>query len=136
MLSSPIRNASATLYSNQDVANVLVFMASKSASVKAIELTRTVFESIHGNLGLLKFSIEELVPTNGDSGQDSKKWDVICSFYETLGSQTPTRYKASVNLTNNTVVIKKLEHDGTEIGTSEGYVVTPTGTGDNASREK
>ncbi len=83
-------------------------MATKSASIKAIELTRAVFESIHGNLGLLKFNIEELTPKNGTAGEESKKWEVICSFYETLGSSTPSRYNVFVNLIDNTVTIKKL----------------------------
>ncbi len=83
-------------------------MPTKSASIRAIELTRAVFESIHGNLGLLKFSVEELIPTNGSNGEESKKWDIICSFFETLGSTSPSRYKASVNLNDNTITIKKL----------------------------
>ena len=81
---------------------------SKSMSIRAIELTRKVFESVYGNLGLLKFSIEELMPTNGTEDTESKKWDVTCSFYETLGSTAPTKYKASVDLKTNTIIIKKL----------------------------
>jgi len=50
-----------------------------SLSIKAIKLTRDVFESIHGNLGLLKFNIEQLIPTNGANGESSKKWR-ICKF--------------------------------------------------------
>lgn len=84
-------------------------MEAKSASIKAIELTRAVFESIHGNLGLLKFTIEELVPTNGTNGEESKKWDIICNFFETLGSSSPSRYKVSVNLNDNTITINKLD---------------------------
>ena len=45
----------------------------ESASIKAIELTRSLFESVHGNLGLLKFNIEELTPTNGTRPKESKK---------------------------------------------------------------
>ena len=73
-------------------------MSNESASIQAIQLVRKVFESVHGNLGLLKFNVEELVPTNGTNGQDSKKWDIVCSFYETLRSTSPSRYKASVDL--------------------------------------
>lgn len=80
----------------------------KSASIKAIELTRTVFESIHGNLGVLKFSIEELTPTNGHNGEESKKWKIICSFFESLGSSAPSRFESNVNLNDHTVTIKKL----------------------------
>lgn len=83
-------------------------MPTESASIKAIQLTRAVFESIHGNLGLLKFNIEELTPTNGSNGEESKKWKIICSFYETLSSSTPTRYEVNVSLVENTVSIKKL----------------------------
>lgn len=83
-------------------------MATKSASIKAIELTRSVFESIHGNLGLLKFNIEELTPKNGTKGEESKKWEIVCSFLETLGSSSQSRYRVSVNLNDRTITIKKL----------------------------
>lgn len=97
-------------------------MPTESASIKAIELTRAVFESIHGNLGLLKFNIEELIPTNGISGDESKKLDIICSFFETLGSSAPSRYKVSVDLNDNAVTIRKL---GVESSMPEKkYVIT------------
>ncbi|MDD5726582.1 MAG: hypothetical protein PHC53_04250 [Patescibacteria group bacterium] len=86
-------------------------MPETSLSIKAIELTRAVFESVHGNLGLLKFNIEELTPTNGVNGEESKKWRIICSFYETLGSSAPSRYQVDVNLNDNTVTLKKLGGD-------------------------
>lgn len=79
-----------------------------SASIQAIQLTRKIFETVHGNIGLLKFNIEELTPTNGAADTESKKWDVVCSFFETLGSSSPSRYKASVDLNNKSVIIKKL----------------------------
>ncbi len=81
----------------------------KIKSVQAIELVRTVFESIHGNIGLLKFNIEELTPKNGKGEDDSQKWEIICSFYETLGSANPSRYSATVDLKDNTISIKKLD---------------------------
>lgn len=84
------------------------FMTNESTSIQAIQLIRRVFESVHGNLGLLKFNVEELTPTNGTNGEGSKKWDITCSFYETLGSSAPSKYKASVDLNNNTVVFKKI----------------------------
>jgi len=56
-------------------------METESNSIKAISLTRKVFEHVHGNVGLLRFNIEELTPTNGTDGKDSKKWKVICSFF-------------------------------------------------------
>lgn len=80
----------------------------ESASIKAIELTRRVFEHVHGNLGLLRFNVEELIPTNGAGDIESEKWDVICSFFETLGSSSPSRYKVSVDLNTNTVHFKKI----------------------------
>ncbi len=58
---------------------------------------------------MLKFSVEELKPTNGSPTEESKKWEVICSFFESLGSSTPARFKASVDLTLNSVTIEKLE---------------------------
>ncbi len=81
---------------------------SESASIQAIQLTRRIFETVHGNLGLLKFNIEELTPTNGTADTESKKWDVVCTFFETLGSSAPSRYKASVDLNNGSVIVKKL----------------------------
>ncbi|MFA6252270.1 MAG: hypothetical protein WCX74_02630 [Candidatus Paceibacterota bacterium] len=96
----------------------------KSASIKAIELARSVFESIQGGLGLLKFSIEELIPTNGDNGGESMKWDIICSFIENLQSSTPSRFKASVDLNNNTVTIQKLTDGDTKMVGA--YKVTKT----------
>lgn len=99
-------------------------MSNESASIEAIRLARTVFEYIHGNLGLLKFNVEELIPTNGSGGTESKKWDVTCTFFESLGSSAPSRYKASVNLTDKTVIIKKID-GGKEIEEKR-FTVTPT----------
>lgn len=83
-------------------------MPNESASIEAIQLVRSVFEHVHGNLGVLRFNIEELTPTNGTNGENSKKWKVICSFFETVGSSSPSRYESSVNLNDKTVTIKKL----------------------------
>ncbi|SRR5258708_5145467 len=101
---------------------------SESDSIKAIQLTRSVFESVHGNLGLLKFNIEELSPIESE---ESKKWKVICSFYETLGSTSPSRYEVSVDLNTNTVSIKKLS--GTESKELDGTKWTVT---ENKESEK
>jgi len=90
----------------------------ESASINAIQLTRRVFESVHGNIGLLNFNVEELTPTNGSANEESKKWKIICSFYETLGSTAPSRYEVSVDLNTNTVSIKKLS--GPESKTLDG----------------
>lgn len=98
-------------------------MPTESASIEAIKLARAVFESIHGNLGLLKFNVEELTPVNGATGEESKKWDIVCSFFETLGSTAPSRYKVSVNLNDNTVVIKKLSGEQSE--PEKRYTVKP-----------
>ena len=80
----------------------------ESASIQAIQLVRRVFEHVHGNLGVLRFNVEELTPTNGTGNEESKKWDVIFSFYETLGSTHPSKYTASVDLTKNTISFKKI----------------------------
>ena len=80
----------------------------ESLSIRAIQLTRKVFETVHGNLGLLKFNIDELTPTNGTADTESKKWDVVCTFFETLSSSEPSKYKASVDLNNNSIIIKKI----------------------------
>ncbi len=96
----------------------------ESASIKAIELTRRVFEHIHGNLGLLKFNVEDLKPTNGTTAEESKKWDIVCSFYETLGSSSPSRYKVSVDLNNNTVRFEKISGSSEKSSVEKGsYVV-------------
>lgn len=100
----------------------------KSSSVKAIQLAKTVFESINGNLGLLKFNIEELTPittsiTPTESDSEPKEWIIICSFFESLGSVSPSRYQAIVNLNDNIVSIKKL--DTTQLETEKKYKVEP-----------
>lgn len=79
-----------------------------SASVKAVQLVRSLFEAIHGNIGLLKFNIDELEPLNGKNGKESKIWKVVCTFYETLGSTSPSKYEARVNLEDNSIELKKL----------------------------
>lgn len=81
----------------------------KSNSIKAIELTRQVFESIYGNLGLLKFNVESLVPTNGTNDQDSQKWAIKCSLYRTLGDIEPTRFEVSVDLNENLITFNETE---------------------------
>ncbi|MGD0976888.1 MAG: hypothetical protein ABR875_01160 [Minisyncoccia bacterium] len=94
-------------------------MPTKSASIQAIDLTRAVFESIHGNIGLLKFNVEELTPKNGKNGEDSKKWEIVCSFLETLGSSSQSRYRVFVDLNDRTVTIKKLSSGQGEAGLNE-----------------
>lgn len=80
----------------------------QTKQIRAIELVKSLFESIHGNLGLLKFSLEKLKPNNGD-GENSDKWLVICSFYKTLSSQEPTIYQADVDLKENLVSVKAIK---------------------------
>ncbi|MFH1439306.1 MAG: hypothetical protein ABIG89_01990 [Candidatus Woesearchaeota archaeon] len=82
----------------------------KPKQIQAIELVKSLFESIHGNLGLLKFSLEKLEPNNGN-GKDSDKWIVVCSFYKTFSSQEPTVYEANVNLKENLVSIIAIKGD-------------------------
>ena len=100
----------------------------KPKQIRAIELVRNLFEAIHGNLGLLKFSLEKLEPNNG-KGKDSDKWIVICSFYKTLSSQEPTVYKADVDLTENLVSINAIkgEVDGE---TQKKYKLVEKSSGD------
>jgi len=86
-------------------------MPKQSKSIQAIKLTRTIFEHIHGNLGLLKFNIEELKPINGPDEEESEKWEIICSFYETLGSSAPSRYKVTVNLKDRSATLLKVSGD-------------------------
>jgi len=80
----------------------------ESPSVEVITLARAAFSSAQGQLGLIKFTIEELVPADKSNTADPKIWSLTCSFYESLGSPSPTRYNALVNLTDKTVSIKKV----------------------------
>ena len=81
---------------------------SESASVEAITLARAAFSSAQGDLGLIKFSVEELVPSDKSADMASRTWELTCSFYENMGSPTPTKYKAIINLDSKTVSIKKM----------------------------
>lgn len=98
----------------------------ESKSVQAINLARKVFEAIHGNLGLLKFNVEQLTPTNGSPSEESKKWNIICSFYETIGSSSPSRYEVNVDLNNNTVDFKKLSGSPSDKPEEGAYRVVKT----------
>lgn len=82
-----------------------------SLSVQAIKLARAAFSSAQGQLGLIKFTVEELTPVE-DS--DSKKWNLICSFYENLGNPNPTKYNAVINTEDKTVSIKKIGVEDSE----------------------
>lgn len=84
----------------------------KPKQIQAVELVKTLFEYIQGNLGLLRFSIDTLEPINGKGQTESDKWRVVCSFYETLSSQSPTIYDAEVNLVDKTVKVNKKGKDG------------------------
>lgn len=99
----------------------------EQTSIKAIELTRKVFEHIHGNLGLLRFNVEELTPTNGTDTEASKKWKIICSFYETLGSTEPSKFEVNVDLNTNTVRFHKIAGISVDPKKDEGsYTVKKT----------
>jgi hypothetical protein len=80
-----------------------------SNSIKAIKLARQAFEAIKGNVGLLRFNVENLIPTNGSNGEESKKWDVYCSIYESLTDTEPTKYKVEVDLYKNTLTLNKID---------------------------
>jgi len=83
-------------------------MEQKPKQIQVVELVRTLFEYIHGNMGLLKFSVDSLQPDNGH-GTDSDKWKVVCSFYKTLGSSQPTMYEVDVDLKTKTVSMKAIK---------------------------
>jgi len=96
-------------------------MPPETSSIKAIRLVKTVFEFVHGNLGVLKFNIDELNPINGTDSEEAKRWKVVCSFFETIGSSSPSKYEAIVNLNDDTVTIKKLD---VEQAKEQKYTVT------------
>jgi hypothetical protein len=98
----------------------------ESNSIIAINLARRVFEHVHGNLGLLRFNVEELQPTNGTPTEASKKWKIICSFFETLSSAAPSRYEVNVDLNDNTVRFKKIAGPATEQKAEGSYVIKKT----------
>lgn len=85
-----------------------------SPSVEAITLARAAFDSMQAKVGLIKFSIEELIPVDKNDSTDPKIWDLTCSFYESLGSPTPSKYNAIIDLNNKTVSIKKIGGGETE----------------------
>jgi hypothetical protein len=80
----------------------------ESPSIEAITLAKAAFSSVQGQLGLIKFTIEELVPADGTESADSRIWNLTCSFYENLGSPSPTKYQARIILSDKTVTIKKI----------------------------
>lgn len=82
----------------------------KSKQIQAIDLAKGLFEHIHGNLGLLRFSIEKMIPKNGiPNNPDANKWEIILSFYKTLSSQSATRYLAEVDLNEKAVSINEID---------------------------
>ncbi len=91
-------------------------MTEKPKQIRVIDLVKDLFENIHGNLGLLRFSIEKLEPKNGiPNNPNADKWEVIFSFYKTLSSQQPTKYLAEVNLQDNTVSVNEIDVSGQSI---------------------
>jgi hypothetical protein len=90
-------------------------MAEKPKQIQAIDLVKGLFEHIHGNLGLLKFSVERLEPNN----LDAMKWIVLFSFYKTLSSEGPTKYHANVDLKEKTVSVKEIDRDGIPLESSK-----------------
>ena len=103
-------------------------MIDKPKQIQAIDLVKELFEHIHGNLGLLRFSVEKLEPNNGiPNNQEAKKWVVIFSFYKTLSSQQPTKYYADVNLENKTVSVNEIDERGQPKEKKKTYQITETG---------
>lgn len=88
-------------------------MPEKPKQIQAIDLVKQLFEHIHGNLGLLRFSVEKLEPNNTiPNNQNADKWIVKFSFYKTLSSGQPTRYHADIDLTDKTVSVKEVDSEG------------------------
>ncbi len=83
-------------------------MTNQTASIEAVNLTRSLFESIHGNLGVLRFNIEELTPLEGDISKESRKWKIVCSFFETLQDTSPSKYEVMADLDTKQLTVKKL----------------------------
>ncbi len=85
----------------------------KPKQIQAIDLVKELFEHIHGDLGLLRFSVEKLEPKNGvPNNPDSNKWNIIFSFYKTLSSQQPTKYLAKVILNEKIVSFNEIDKSG------------------------
>ena len=85
----------------------------KPKQIQAIDLVKELFEHIHGNLGLLRFSVEKLEPKNGvPNNMNSNTWEVIFSFYKTLSSQQPTKYLAEVILDEKIVSFNEIDESG------------------------
>lgn len=84
----------------------------ESASFKAIGLTRSFFELVNGEIGLLKFNIDELTEIDKKTPSDPEKWTVICSFVESLGSSTRSKYRVIVDVDSNTLEVKKISPGG------------------------
>lgn len=85
----------------------------KPKQIQAIDLVKGLFEHIHGDLGLLRFSVEKLEPKNGiPNNPDANKWEIIFSFYKTLSSQQPTKYLAEVILDKKMVSFNEIDESG------------------------
>ena len=85
----------------------------KPKQIQAVDLIKELFDSIHGNLGLLRFSVEKLEPKNGvPDNSNADNWEAIVSFYKTLSSQQPTKYLAQVNLKEKIVSISEIDVEG------------------------
>ncbi|PWU23846.1 hypothetical protein C5B42_01645 [Candidatus Cerribacteria bacterium 'Amazon FNV 2010 28 9'] len=106
-----------------------------SSSFKAIELTRAFFELVNGEVGLLKFNIDELTELPKATESDPEKWEVVCSFIESLGSSVRSKYKVTVNINNNTLIVKKISPLTEAQSRAEGaWQLTPKNHGDNGAR--
>ena len=96
----------------------------KPKQIQAIDLVKELFEHIHGNLGLLRFSVEKLEPKNGiTNNSDANKWEIIFSFYQTLSSQQPTKYLAEVILDTKIVSFNEIDESGKPIEKKKTYQI-------------
>lgn len=87
-------------------------MTDKPKQIQAIDLIKSVFENINGNLALLRFTIEKMIPVNGiPNNPNADKWEAVVSFYQTLSSQQPTKYQVEIQISEKLVSFCPLDGD-------------------------
>lgn len=72
---------------------------------KASSLVKKYFETMAGNLGLLRFLIESAI-----LDEDRDIWIIRCSFFPSFGSAKRVNYEVEVNAkTGSFGLVKKIE---------------------------
>jgi len=108
-------------------------MTDQPKQIQAIDLIKSVFEHINGNLALLRFTIEKMTPVNGvPDNTNADKWEAIVSFYQTLSSQQPTKYQVDIQISEKLVSFCPLEGDTKVKEKTKAYKVVE----DNSSESK